>query len=208
MKTLFLILISFSAFAQNLVIVEEYVPVKRMQSNVMTRDTIAPGTNYFAKYILVEQLGLRDTTKQLVLEITPRIIDVVPSTNPEPVIETIDNIQMIAANGWTRNGTATTPGWHNNTTAWSATAGATLSYTFTGTKVDLYAERKNTHGKGQIIIMDGNTEVSSVEVDYSLPPHGLQVLIWASPTLPRKQYTLITRVNSGTVVADYVRITK
>lgn len=130
--------------------------------------------------------------------------------DPEPVIETIDNTQMTAADGWTRNGPTTSPGWFNNTTAWSNTVGANISYTFEGTKVELWAERKNTHGKGQVIIYDeqSDTEVSSVEVDFSQAPHGLPVLIWASPTLPEKQYTFMLRCNSGVVLDDYLKITK
>jgi hypothetical protein len=209
MKTLFFLLLSFSAFAQDKVY---RVHTDSEDSLILLRYSQSKTINVTEGLVYKWVLPAVDTARffnatdgQYEATVTFKKLG---TTDPEPVIETIDNVQMTAANGWTRNGATTSPGWYDNTTAWSALAGATISYTFTGTKVELYAERKDTHGKGQIIIMDGTTEVSSVEVDYSLPPHGLQVIIWASPTLPRKQYTLTLKVNSGTVLADKIVISK
>lgn len=129
-----------------------------------------------------------------------------PDTTPVTVIDTVDNMAMTPGNGWVRNGVTTAPNWHLNTTSWSAVQGATMTYTDTFKKVGLYAERLGVHGKGQVTIKDGDTVVSSVEVDYSTTPHGLPVLIWESGTLPRKHYTVEVRNNSGTILVDFLRL--
>src|SRR5687767_5276968 len=53
-----------------------------------------------------------------------------------PTTEKIDGELATFTGTWVR--TSTNPGWFQNTIAFSNTAGSTASYTFTGTKIELW----------------------------------------------------------------------
>lgn len=78
---------------------------------------------------------------------------------PVVITNSFDNIdtQMIYSGTWT-NGQTNATGFTNNTIAWSNVRGNSVSFTFTGTRLEWFSEFKSTHGRAAITI-DGGPEV-------------------------------------------------
>lgn len=119
-----------------------------------------------------------------------------------PVTEKIDGELATFVGTWAR--TATNPGWYLNTIAFSNTPGATASYTFTGTKVELWSERLASHGIGTVSIDNG----AAASVNFNVAPFGLPVKIFESATLPSATHTIKLTVGNGFNLLDYFIITK
>lgn len=118
------------------------------------------------------------------------------------VTEKIDGELATFVGNWVR--TSTNPGWYLNTIAFSNTVGSTASYTFTGTKIELWAERLATHGIGTITTDNG----AAVPVNFNVAPFGLPVKIFEGATLPLGTHSIKLTVGSGYCLWDYVIVTK
>lgn len=130
-------------------------------------------------------------------------------TTIPPVLTTekVDGEKATFSTNWSIHGTTTASGWYGDPTptiAYSNVAGSSVSYTFTGTKIELWAERKSTHGSGTVTIDNGQPEiVSFVSTTTSLP-----VLIYSSPNLTLGSHTIKLTVTSGYCLLDYFIVTK
>lgn len=120
--------------------------------------------------------------------------------NP-PVIEKIDGELATFTGTWAR--TSNNPAWYMSTIAYSNTVGAAASYTFTGTKIELWGERLASHGTGTITLAGFTTQAN-----FKAEPFGLPVKIYESPVLPIGTYTLRLTVGSGYNLLDYFLVTK
>lgn len=119
-----------------------------------------------------------------------------------PVIQKVDGESATFTGNWAR--TPNNPTWYLGTIAYSNTAGATASYTFNGTKVEIWAERLASHGTGTIKIDTG----AEVAVSFNTTPFGLPVKIFESATLPLGNHTITLKCVSGYVLLDYFSIVK
>lgn len=161
--------------------------------------------NSLAKIITYQlPLSINPTTAQLQL-ITNLITDVLEPTTPPPVFitEKVDGERATFEGSWVR---ANTPGWYGvptPTIAYSNVPGSFVSYTFTGTKVEIFAERKTSHGTGNISIDNGPVQPVSF-----IGPSALPVLIYSSPDLPNGVHTIRLTVVSGYSLLDFLIIQK
>lgn len=119
-----------------------------------------------------------------------------------PVTEKVDGQLATFTGIWVR--TSSNPTWYLNTIAFSNSPGSTVSYTFTGTRIELHAERLATHGQGKISIDSGAETI----VSFNTVPFGLPVLIYSSPTLTLGVHTIKLTVVSGFNLLDYFILTK
>lgn len=94
--------------------------------------------------------------------------------------------------------------WSGGTIAFSNAAGSTATYTFTGTKVELWAERLASHGTGTVKIDTGTEQ----NVSFKDTPLGLPVKIYESATLPLGSHTIVLKCVSGYVLLDYFQVYK
>lgn len=94
---------------------------------------------------------------------------------------------------------ATQSGWFGNTISFSNVPGSTASFTRSGTRIKVYAERMASHGTGTITL-DGGAPVA---VSFNTAPLGLQVLIWDSGTISAGSHTVVLTCTSGFVLFDY-----
>jgi hypothetical protein len=94
---------------------------------------------------------------------------------------------------------------------WSSVTNDSVTVTFTGTKIALYAAKASVHGIGAVSI-DGGAETN---VDYYAATRADNTLMWTSPTLTAGTHTFKLRVTGTknasatavTVTADRVDIT-
>jgi hypothetical protein len=89
--------------------------------------------------------------------------------------------------------------WFGSTISYSFNAGATAKFSFTGTKIRIYAERLATHGTGTITI-DGGAPTT---LDFNDTPYGLQLLIYESGTLSAASHNVVITVSTGVALLDY-----
>lgn len=123
-------------------------------------------------------------------------------TPPATVTEKVDGEAATFTGIWVR--TSNNPGWHLNTIAFSNSPGSTVSYTFTGTRIELWAESKNTHGTGTVSIGNG----LPAPVSFNTAPFGLPVKIFESATLPLGSHTIVLKCVSGFVLLDFFQVVK
>lgn len=132
----------------------------------------------------------------------------VGGTVPPPVFvtEKVDGERATFTGTWTR-GVTTAPGWYgvpSPTIAYSNSVGASVSYTFTGTKIEIFAERLLTHGIGKIQI-DSDAEVN---VSFNTAPFGIPIKVFDSGVLPNGSHTIKLTVISGYVLLDFFQVSK
>lgn len=120
----------------------------------------------------------------------------------DPTTEKIDGEKASFSANWSNH--SPNANWSGGTIAFSNAAGSTATYTFTGTKVELWAERLASHGTGTIKI-DTSAEVP---VAFNTTPLGLPVKIYESATLPLGSHTIVLKCVSGYVLLDYFIVHK
>lgn len=128
-------------------------------------------------------------------------------TPPAGVVEKIDGSKATfkpLAN-WVQG---TAAGWFGdidkpNSIAYSGTVGATATYTFTGKRIELWAERLSSHGTGTVTVNGVVTPVS-----FNMLPFGLPVKIYDSGVLPVGTYELKLTVVTGICLLDYLQVHK
>lgn len=130
-------------------------------------------------------------------------------TTVPPVLATekVDGEKATFSANWSIHGTTNASGWYGDpspTIAYSNVTGSSFTYTFTGTKIELWAERKVTHGIGRVSI-NGGPEVT---VFFNTQPFGIPMEIYSSPSLPTGTHTIKLTVASGYCLLDYFIVTK
>lgn len=144
MKTLLLFLISITCNAQ-VYFRTDSVPAKLIKQDVVTYDTLLPTIAYVPRYLAIQGIGIKDTTKYAIIEYRVRIIEKLPV-----LISKVDN-----NSGQTFTGTwqhPTLSGHYNNTISWSCTAGSTTTHKFNGRGIRWIGEKLSTHGNAEISI--------------------------------------------------------
>jgi hypothetical protein len=139
------------------------------------------------------------------------VVDSVNFWKPPVVVPPTDDTTKIDG----RNGTFvgswshavnTAEGWFKNTLSFSSVAGNTATYRFQGTKLELWGERKSSHGTGVVTIKLGTTVIDTKTVSFvgsTLMP----ALIYTSPNLtPLTNYTIELKVTSGWNLIDFLTI--
>jgi hypothetical protein len=128
----------------------------------------------------------------------------VGGTLPPPVFvtEKVDGERATFSTNWSLHGPTTAAGWFGPTIAYSNVVGSSVSYTFTGTRIELFAEKLPTHGRGVVNLNGVDTQVSFIG------PKELPALIYTSPVLPLGTYTIKLTVVSGYCLIDYFQIVK
>lgn len=118
------------------------------------------------------------------------------------ITNSFDNVdtQMIYTGTWV-NGPTTAKDFTNNTIAWSATVGSTLTFNFTGSKLEWFGEYKSTHGIA-LVAVNGIERIINQGSANTGPG------IVAEWNLPQGNYTVIIKVlDSKPIVHDGFRIT-
>lgn len=126
-----------------------------------------------------------------------------PSTT-ETVDATRETTQF--SGSWTA-GTTDADGWMGRTIAYSNIAGETAKFNFTGTGIEVYAEKKPSHGSGTITITKGTQVVATTSVNFNAPLE-LPAKIFEKKDLQRGDYTITLAVGSGWNLLDYFVVHK
>lgn len=139
------------------------------------------------------------------------LVDSVNFWKPPVVVPPTDDTTKIDG----RNGTFvgswshavnTAEGWYKNTLSFSNVAGNTATYRFQGTKLELWGERKTSHGTGTVTIKLGTTVIDTKSVTF-VGATLIPALIYTSPNLtPNTNYTIELRVTSGWNLIDFLTI--
>ena len=110
--------------------------------------------------------------------------------NAEPIDNAVRGTGLNQHNyigpGWVHG--ASTPTFYNNTLSYSPVAGAYVTLTFVGNKVEWYTEKKKTHGIVAVSI-DGGAE-TMIDLYSSTEQH---ILVYTSPTLTQGTHTFKIR---------------
>lgn len=133
---------------------------------------------------------------------------------PKPVGPTDDTTRIDGRNAtfvgsWSNGNTTNSAGqiinigWYKNTIAFSNVSGNTVSFKFQGTKVELWAEKKSSHGTGVVTVREGTTVKHTQSVSFIQPTTQLPALIYTSPDLPLATYTIELKVTSGYNLLDF-----
>lgn len=114
----------------------------------------------------------------------------------------IDNMSsQITYTGLWSNGATTALGFQQNTIAWSNTIGNTLTFSFSGTRIEWFSEYKTTHGRAMVT-------VNGVERPVNLGSANSGPGIVAEWNLPQGNYTIVIKVlDAKPVVHDGWRVT-
>ena len=123
---------------------------------------------------------------------------------PAPaVISFIDNMSpQITYTGLWSNGATTATGFQQNTIAWSNTVGNTLTFSFSGTKLEWFGEYKTTHGRASVTV-NGIEKIINLGLANTGPG------IVAEWNLVQGSYTVIIKVlDAKPVVHDGWRVTQ
>jgi hypothetical protein len=97
-------------------------------------------------------------------------------------------------------------GWSANTLSFSNIAGNTVTYKFQGTKVELWGEKKTTHGTGVVTVRLGANVIDTKTVSF-IGTTQLPALIYTSPNLTaNSNYTIELKVTSGWNLVDFLVI--
>ena len=197
MKILFLLLSATICFAQNPVLIDErdvtVIKVKPEQPGTLG---LAKGTSYVPAYITLEGI---DTSKAYKVTIT-----VLPVTPSAPVIETVDAIpSTVQFTNWTLP-TSPHGNWYGGTISYSNVVNSTATFNFTGKKIEIYAERRNTHGVGTIYFSDGSKDA----IAFNTAPFGLKQLIYSKEWPTSAPRWVKIEVRQGYNLLDYFDVTK
>lgn len=139
----------------------------------------------------------------------------IDSTNfwrpPSVPIPTDDTTKIDGRNGtfvgsWT-HAAAPGNGWSANTLSFANVAGNTVTYRFQGTKIELWGEKKATHGTGTVTVKLGSTVIDTKTVSFVNSTQILPALIYTSPNLTQNtNYTIELKVTSGWNLVDFLVI--
>lgn len=132
-----------------------------------------------------------------IVDPTPVLIDNIPGAT---VANQLVNTYVPGSPTWTH---AMVTGHFNNSISYSNVTNSTLTTKFTGTKIEGYFERKNTHGKAMISIDNG----PETEINLNNPTELKQQKLFEASNLTRGIHTVKLRVvGGGYVVFDYWKV--
>lgn len=115
----------------------------------------------------------------------------------EPVITVVNNTDLTFTGLWEH------PSGVTYTVSHSSQVGATAKYTFTGNRIEVISDLAPGHGVLEYIINSGSPK--SVNL-YAATRLNSQIVI--NETVPSGENTITFKVVSGTVLIDFLRITK
>lgn len=124
-----------------------------------------------------------------------------PPVDPPPTGDDttkIDNLKATKSTTWQHNASTGATGWYKGTSAYSNVVGSTLTFSFTGTKIELWAEKLPSHGRGTVKI-DNGTEVPVSFIGTKELPS----LVYSSGTLQAVPHTITLKVTSGYCLTDF-----
>jgi hypothetical protein len=163
--------------------------------NNPTEIQFAPGVHY--KIVIIER---RDATNR-------ETVRIAKPDNPAPTTEKVDGEKAVFSSNWTLHGPTPAAGWYEGTIAFSNVPGSTASYTFTGNGIELWAERKTTHGSGVVTLLQGNTVIETKPVSF-VGSDALPVKVYEKKGLPSGSYTVRLTAGTGYSLLDYFIVTK
>lgn len=190
MKTLILILFSFTAFAQQPAVMDP-VLVQDLDFTLVRPEFGKVYRVMLRKDHALLAEGIADST-WVTICYGCQIINTPP---PAAQIDTIDSEQLVYE-GWARHGATSTPGWYKGTISYSSAGEA--RYTFVGTGVEVWGETGN-HGSGTVTV-DGQTKPASWQ---SASPK-LPAKVAEFKGLPQGQHTVTIKPVSGTILIDFI----
>lgn len=200
MKILLLLLISFTAYSQNQVMLVEVSKTWPNRADIEA----TPGKTY--SYVLGDDSAryfIPPAGKIVRAIIKFEEVGTAPSTT-EKIDATRETTQF--SGSWTAGATNAT-GWLGNTIAYSNVSGETAKFNFNGTGIEVYAEKKPGHGTGTITITKGTQVVATTSVNFNAPLQ-LPAKIFEKKDLQRGDYTLTLTVGSGYSLLDYFVVHK
>ena len=119
------------------------------------------------------------------------------------VTETVDNTSATFTSPGALWYNGNMAGWYNGTGAFSNVTNAFFTYTFTGRKIEVYGEKKNTHGIVAFSIykppLASGTETN---VDLYSASTEFPALIYSSPVMPLGTYTIKMRITGTKYTAS------
>lgn len=153
------------------------------------------------------------------LEATVTFKRIGTAPDPDPVVEKVDGEDpgVSYSTTWSKHSTTKNAagqvvdiGWYKNTIAYSNVPESSVTYEFTGTKIELWAERKSSHGLGTVTISppNGGEVIHSSPVTFADGTNQLPVKIYESPTLPFGKYSFALWCVNGYVLLDYFIVEK
>lgn len=205
MKTIFLLLISISSFAQtvNGIKLSDGSTVKLVSDwekhmmyikfDSLYHHSFAKGSEFFVFFV---ELPKDHNGYNLLIQTSPKV------TLPV-AIDTVDSEALVYTD-WTKHGPiadpARVPGWYKNTISYSTTGEA--KYTFNGTGIELWAERIESHGTGSVTVGTQTKTVSWAG------PKQLPAKIVEFKGLPQGQHTVTIKPVSGVVLIDFLVVVR
>lgn len=174
-----LILFSYSTFGQQIDRVYK-------ENGVWKGDISGPITTYPKQGVIIS-----DTTA-------------IPDPAPPIQFVNVDNVdpKIVYTPKWTHNGPTTATGFHDNTMAYDATAGKTVTLNFTGTYIEVFCEKKVGHGSAAFQV--DSQPVVTIPLGVAGPVGSTSVF---KADLPAGNHTFkLTIAGGGNVVFDYVKI--
>lgn len=193
--TIALIFLTFSCLAQDRYLKESDIENAHIKKGIVKYDTLEKGQGGAFRFILTD-FGTVDTTKLIIIKYEAFQIN---AGAPVTQVDTVDGEGLTYVN-WARHGFTSAAGWYKRTISYSNAGEA--SYTFTGTKIEVFGERGLTNGSATITI--GNvTQTVSFKGERLLPYKAL------SFTVPRGTYPVVIKPNGdGNILIDYIVVTK
>lgn len=193
-----LFLMSAICYGQDRFIKESDIENAHIKKGIVLYDTLEKGQGGAFRFILTD-FGTVDTTKLIIVKYEAFQIDA--GTQPPTIqVDTVDSEGLTFSSIWTRHGLTNATGWYKRTISYSNVG--EVSYTFTGTKIEVFGERGLTNGSATITI--GNvTQTVSFKGERLLPYKTL------SFTVPRGTYPVVIKPNGdGNILIDYIIVTK
>jgi hypothetical protein len=205
MKTLLLLLISFSAFAQDKVY---RVHTDSEDSLILLRYSQSKTINVTEGLVYKWVIPAVDTARffnatdgQYEATVTFRKLG---TTDPDTTTVTtkVDAEQMTFSSDWQRHGPTVNNLWYNKTIAYSNDPASSAKYSFNGKRIEVWGEKNEGQGTGVIII-----DSVSHDVSWKVGPYGLPVMVFAKD-LPEGNHTIEIKPKVGNVLIDYLVIAK
>lgn len=226
MKTLILILISFSAFAQTQYVVDSAGVLKLSLMKVKFRDVVdtvfySDGSEVYLIESNFPGASTPNTKIRVLTYQTPLNVQATPAQRKQiadfiksileptniPNAEKVDGQAAVFGNGWT-HGPTSASGWFQNTIAYSSTPGATVTYSFTGTGIEVWAETKSSHGTGTVTLLRGTEEIETKPTNFVTTETILPAKIYEKKGLPAGTYTVRLTVGTGYSLLDFFNVYK
>jgi hypothetical protein len=204
MKTLFLLLLSVTAYGQapspisntHILVYPAYGKLAEIKPDIQFSIPFDKKESY--KEIVFHRTQY-DTAAEYELLVTLKKKGTV--AQPEIEVKTIDAEQATFSSNWGYHGSTNATGWLNNTISFSNVAGSTVTHTFTGTKIEVYGETLPTHGTGTVKI-DNQAEVP---ISFKSTTKVLPAKVFEKE-LPNGQHTIVIKVSSGYNLVDYFKV--